>query len=73
MFDIFCRLGLDTQSTISFENFVHHFQDNEVGNINELNNLYTPIKLLTEKTLSWEKAMKRPWPWFMRQRVLFKI
>lgn len=23
------RLGLDTQSTISFENFVHHFQDNE--------------------------------------------
>lgn len=24
------RLGLDTQSTISFENFVNHFQDNEV-------------------------------------------
>ena len=28
---VFCRLGLDTQSTISFENFVNHFQDNEVG------------------------------------------
>ena len=27
---VFCRLGLDTQSTISFENFVNHFQDNEV-------------------------------------------
>ncbi|KAL9984668.1 hypothetical protein ACROYT_G006991 [Oculina patagonica] len=27
------RLGLDTQSTISFENFVNHFQDNEVQSL----------------------------------------
>lgn len=26
-----CRLGLDAQSTISFDTFVNHFQNNEVG------------------------------------------
>ena len=34
LFSLFCRLGLDTQSTISFENFVTHFQDGEVGTKN---------------------------------------
>ena len=28
---VFCRLGLDTQSTISFDAFINHFQNNEVG------------------------------------------